>query len=132
MTTDGDDPASTKAAYGARVARSIMIAHPSPSVRMMLALALVEYRPVLLASGVEPLIRRLEQADRGYVAVPYALILCEAQLVALRSSRRFRCCCGSEVKLVVIRREGGRVVGASGVLALTSEPQQVRALIEAA
>ena len=91
--------------------RGVVIAHPSPSIRVRLALALLEERPVFLASGSGGLLHHVELAQTGCVEAPCAIVLSAAQLRALRGPDRQACAC---TQLVVIDEE--EVDGADAAL----------------
>ena len=76
--------------------RGVVIAHPSPSIRVRLALALADERPVFLASGADGIVHHGHLCEA--VRAPCAIVLSVAQLRALRASRRL---C-ARTKLVVI------------------------------
>ena len=60
--------------------REILIAHSSPSIRVILALELIDERPVLMANGPIGLLHQLESIADGTVIAPRAIVVGEREL----------------------------------------------------
>lgn len=72
---------------GIRRGRGVIIAHPSPGLRMRLAMAFIDRHPVFLSNGVAGLLRQVGEIVAGRARAPEAFVLGTEALTALRSDR---------------------------------------------
>lgn len=111
--------------------RGIVIAHPSPSVRVRLAMGLLDERPVFMANGPVGLLRQLEAVASGVVRAPEALVLGELELTAFRESALWVTITRRPMTLVLIARRPRPVARVDAVYRHAPRIEEVRALLAA-
>lgn len=118
---------------GAEVAqgRGVLIAHPSPSIRLELAMALLDEHPVLLMNGTRALSRQLAKACRGVVRPPQALLLGTQELVQLVRRPLWDALAALRPTVMLIDPAQRLTPDADAVLDEPPDPTRVRELLAA-
>jgi hypothetical protein len=114
----------------ARVGRGVVIAHRVASVRMGVAMELIDEHPVCLASGVKGMLYHLELAARGAARAPCAMVVGEPELRQLVESAIWWRLAGTPVRVILLTRRAVREVeGADAVLCCPPEAAELRACV---
>jgi len=92
-----------------RTGRGVIIAHPSPGLRMRLAMAFIDRHPVFLSNGIAGLRRQVAEILAGRARAPEAFVLGEAALSALEAHEGWELIAAACPKIIVI---GGRPAAA--------------------
>lgn len=123
----------TSREVGATVAegRGIVIAHPSPSVRVKLAMGLIDDHPVFMANGPTGLLRQLQAVVDGVVRAPRALVLGERELRAYRSSRLWEALASVPLTVILVATRRRPVRGVDAVYLRAPRAEEVRELLAA-
>lgn len=111
--------------------RGIVIAHPSPSVRVKLAMGLIDDHPVFMANGPKGLLRQMHAVHDGVVRAPQALVLGERELRSLRSSRLWEALSTVPMTIVLVAATRRRVNGVHVVYSRPPRAEEVRQLLAA-
>lgn len=111
--------------------RGVFIAHSKPSLRMKVAMGLIDRHPVFLTNGARGLLRQLDAVIRGTIRAPQALVLGEPEWRALRASALWEPLGALPLTLILLAARRVAAEGADAVFADAPRPSQLTSLLAA-